>query len=804
MTKKMLIDATHAEETRVAVVLDDNRLDDFDFENTVRKTLKGNIYLVKVTRVEPSLQAAFVDYGGNRHGFLPFPEIHPDYYRIPIADRQALIAEQQPDDVVESEDDDDDDDTAKGKKRKSKKDDDDVEFVGGEEDVDDTPTFKRTNIKHRYKIQEVIKRNQIMLIQVNKEERGNKGAAVSSYISLPGRYCVLMPNSPRAGGVSRKVSNTQDRSRLKKILAELNVPEGMSVIVRTAGISRTKAEIKRDFEYLMRLWDKIRDLTLKSTAPELVHEEGDLIKRAIRDLYRRDIDEIVVEGEKGYKRARDFMKMLMPSHVRRISQYKNENGVPLFFKHHVEKQIDEIYSIEVRLKSGGYIVINPTEALISVDVNSGKATKGRHIEETAVRTNVEAAEELARQLRLRDLGGLVVIDFIDMEDYKNNRIVERHLKDAMQRDRARIQFGRISAFGLLELSRQRMRPSLVETNFELCKYCHGVGVVRTVETSAAVALRAIEEEGLHGRADEIKVFLTPDVALYIFNNKRDMLSEIEKRYEMRITLEADAALIKPEYRVDLIKERSKAVPLIDMSTPVFKKTETSPVHSGNGDSDDDDGNRKGRRRRSRRGGSRRNRRGNVGDQANAAKDGDNKTNDQSADKSSDVKKDAADPDTETKADQKADKKETAAEAEKKSSRGKKTSRGGGRKNKADKGEASTGESPVAASIQIVPDSEQSNSGQPDSGKKEKMPEKSSAASEKEESPKKRGRKATATKTASKSKETASDVVKMEDRPKNKTKAPEEDNTAPSNDSKKSKTRSSKPAKKGWWQRLTDG
>ena len=591
--KKMLIDATHEEETRVAVVHDDNRLDDFDFENKVRKTLRGNIYLVKVTRVEPSLQAAFVDFGGNRHGFLPFPEIHPDYYRIPIADRKALIDEQSSDNVEEVDEDDEDVKSKKGEKDK------DVEFVGGDEDVEDTPTFKRSNIKHRYKIQEVIKRNQIMLIQVNKEERGNKGAAVSSYISLPGRYCVLMPNSPRAGGVSRKVGNGKDRNRLKKILSELKIPDGMSVIIRTAGTSRTKAEIKRDFDYLMRLWDKIRDLTMKSTAPELIHEEGDLIKRAIRDLYRRDINEVQVEGEEGYKRAREFMKMLMPSHAKNVKQYKAKDGVPLYFRYQVETQIDEIYSINVRLKSGGYIVINPTEALISIDVNSGKATKGRHIEETALRTNVEAAEEVARQLRLRDLGGLVVIDFIDMEENKNNRTVERHLKDAMQRDRARIQFGRISAFGLLELSRQRMRPSLVETNFEVCEHCHGIGVVRTVETSAAVALRAIEEEGLRGRANEIKVALNPKVALYIFNNKRDMLAEMEKKYNMLIQLDADESLIKPNYNIEITDDRSQHKPLMDMSEPKF----TSDAVSISSENDDDDNNRKGRRRR-RRGGPR--------------------------------------------------------------------------------------------------------------------------------------------------------------------------------------------------------
>ena len=618
MTKKMLIDATHKEETRVSIVLEDNRLDDFDFENTVRKTLKSNIYLVKVTRVEPSLQAAFVDFGGNRHGFLPFPEIHPDYYRIPVADRQALIAEQEAENQAAQEEEEKAEEESQKRVKKSTKtkskskaeeetvseDTADVEYVGGEEDVDERPNFKRTNIKHRYKIQEVIKRNQIMLIQVNKEERGNKGAAVSTYISLPGRYCVLMPNSPRAGGVSRKVSNPKDRQRLKKVLSDLNVPDGMSVIIRTAGTSRTKAEIKRDFEYLIRLWGKIRDLTLQSTAPQLVHEEGDLIMRAIRDLYRRDISEVIVEGEAGHKYAKDFMKTLMPSHAKRVKLYDDKDGVPLFYRYQVEKQIDEIYSVNVHLRSGGYLVINPTEALISVDVNSGKATKGRHIEETALRTNIEAAEEVARQLRLRDLGGLVVIDFIDMEDYKNNRIVERHLKEAMQRDRARIQIGRISAFGLMELSRQRMRPSLVETNFELCDHCHGVGLVRTVETSATLALRAIEEEGLRGRADRICVNLNTAVALYIFNNKREMLNQIEQKYGMYVELHASPDLVKPDYTIDIVIARAEAKPLIDLTGPKFAGPEIT-IDSQEGESGK--GRRRRRRSRGRRGGRNRNR-----------------------------------------------------------------------------------------------------------------------------------------------------------------------------------------------------
>ncbi|MDP2206252.1 MAG: Rne/Rng family ribonuclease [Alphaproteobacteria bacterium] len=685
MTKRMLIDATHPEETRVAVI-SGNRLEEYDYENILRKQLKSNIYLVKVTRVEPSLQAAFVDFGGNRHGFLPFPEIHPDYYRIPIADREALLAEERAlaaaqaakedeedaaelaelaqrgetidDDesesegdedgldvrplaeVIEDEDDDEDDeeeaytpihtgsiaadiaqesliddeddeddeneDDAEGSDAEDDSEDDSdeeeddeddedeegddadvaeagaeaeavaasgetaegspaatapqgrggrgrrkpgVETVGG--DVVETPVF-RSSIKRRYKIQEVIKRNQIMLIQISKEERGNKGAAVTSYISLPGRYCVLMPNSPRGGGVSRKVSNAKDRQRLKKILHELKVPEGMSVILRTAGVARSKAEIKRDLDYLLRLWDQIREHTLKSTAPALIYEEGNLIKRAIRDLYRRDIDEVHVAGEEGFKAAKDFMRTLMPSHADRVHEYKN-GDIPLFFRYQVESQIDEIHNPTVHLKSGGYIVINPTEALVSIDVNSGRATKGRHIEETAMKTNIEAAEEIARQLRLRDQGGLVVIDFIDMEDRRNNRLVERKLRDAMAGDRARIQLGRISAFGLLELSRQRLHPSLVETNFEICKHCSGVGVVRTVETTAVMILRAIEEEALRGRATELRVSVPTEVALYVFNHKREMISSLETRYNMRVFIHADDRLLKPAFTIEAVR-----------------------------------------------------------------------------------------------------------------------------------------------------------------------------------------------------------------------------------------------------------
>jgi len=681
----MLIDATHPEETRVAVI-SGNKLEEYDFETIARKQLKSNIYLVKVTRVEPSLQAAFVDFGGNRHGFLPFPEIHPDYYRIPIADRKALLNEERTlaaaqaaredeedaaelaaaNESIENEEITEDKENTESEKLQEKdsssvevpasttteenkncvskntnsiakenvqeviidtpcesvkKDNEedrslpetdgdisqapvvatgddlpekaeedknpDVEIIGG--DVIDAPLY-RSSIKRRYKIQEVIKRNQIMLIQISKEERGNKGAAVTTYISLPGRYCVLMPNSPRGGGVSRKVSNVKDRQRLKKILHELNVPEGMSVILRTAGVSRSAPEIKRDLDYLLRLWDQIREFTLKSSAPALIYEEGNLIKRAIRDLYKRDINEVHISGEKAWKSANEFMRMLMPSHVDRIHLY-NDEIMPLFSRYQVENQIDAIHNPSVHLKSGGYIVIDPTEALVSIDVNSGRATKGRHIEETALKTNLEAADEIARQLRLRDQGGLIVIDFIDMEDNRNNRIVERKMRDTMQHDRARIQLGRISAFGLMEISRQRLHPSLVETNFEVCKHCAGSGLIRTVETTGVIVLRAIEEEGLRLRALEIKVSIPSEVALYIFNHKREMLATIEKRHNLRVFLNANDELIKPNYIIEILRstgavrddrpvQRKMPVQTVDISDlPEIDENEVNNVNN---------------------------------------------------------------------------------------------------------------------------------------------------------------------------------------------------------------------------------
>ena len=461
----------------------------------------------------------------------------------------------------------------------------------------------------KYKIQEVVKRGQIMLVQANKEERGNKGAAVGTYLSLPGRYCVLMPNSPRAGGVSRKIANHKDRARMRDIVKSLDVPKGMSVIVRTAGVTRTKAEIKRDLDYLMRLWNTIRELTMESTAPSSVYEEADLIKRSVRDLYTRDIEEILVSGESGYKVAKDFMKMLMPSHVKKVKQYDDE-ALPLFHRYQIESQIDEIGQVEVRLKSGGYLVINPTEALVSVDVNSGKATKGRHIEETALKTNLEAADEVARQLKLRDLGGLVVIDFIDMEDRRNNGKVERRMKDALSHDRARVQVGRISSFGLMELSRQRLSPSLTEAQYEKCKTCSGAGVVRTADAMSIMVLRAIEEEGIRARAAEVIVEVNNEVALYILNYKRRKLAEIEERYGISVLMRINDDIPASEYR-------------IEVSKPVAGDSDAEEV-----DEASDDDKEQHNRRRGRRGGRGR---GGRGRQQKAEAEGDVASEDVSSD-----------------------------------------------------------------------------------------------------------------------------------------------------------------------------
>ena len=778
MTKKMLIDATHAEETRVAVV-DGTRLVDYDYESKVRKQLKGSIFLAKITRVEPSLQAAFVNFGGNRHAFLPFSEIHPDYFRIPIADREALLAEQDSEmqarqaeeeaaehaavegntvkspEEIEAEEDEEEDEVEEigGEDVVAPEDEEEEELkaaeVGGEtqeevaaqpmsmyqnsadviqdeavmdqvshDDLQDNgqevapadfglmPAHEtiegeaiaegqsapqteevgqtgpengreggrrrynggrsrggrgrrpggggrdrqdrnerggdrgdrssqrvetvggdgvegdhafRPTMRRNYKIQEVIKRGQILLIQVSKEERGNKGAAVTTYLSLPGRYCVLMPNSTRAGGVSRKIANFEERHRMRDILADLHVPEGMSVIMRTAGMSRTQPEIKRDLDYLTKLWDNIRELTLQSTAPALIHEEGQLIRRSIRDIYGRDVDEVQVAGQEGFEQARDFMKMMIPTQVDNVIHYADEQ-TPLFNKFQVEAQITAMSEPVVTLRSGGYLVINPTEALVSVDVNSGRATRERHIEETALKTNLEAAEEVARQLRLRDLGGLVVIDFIDMEDRRHNRKVEEKLKQALSSDRARIQIGRISSFGLLELSRQRLNPSLTEAQFEKCKHCAGTGVVRTVDAATITALRALEEEGIKGKATEVTLHVSNDVAIYILNNKRAMLADIERRYGFHVVIQVDANLPDAGFTVEATKTGGMAV----TPRPVTAVTEYGAGDDGADEEDigaepsdsqssreraPRDGNREGGREGSSRGGRRRGRRG---------------------------------------------------------------------------------------------------------------------------------------------------------------------------------------------------
>ncbi|HJV43040.1 ribonuclease E/G, partial [Caulobacter sp.] len=515
MSKKMLIDAAHAEETRV-VVVDGTRVEEFDFESQTRKQLRGNIYLAKVTRVEPSLQAAFVEYGGNRHGFLAFNEIHPDYYQIPVADREALMRDDSGDD---------DDDTPVSRRASGGDDEDDVN--GGdhavddeEDDVEEELARRKRRLMRKYKIQEVIRRRQIMLVQVVKEERGNKGAALTTYLSLAGRYGVLMPNTARGGGISRKITAVTDRKRLKSVVQSLDVPQGMGLIVRTAGAKRTKAEVKRDYEYLLRLWENIRENTLHSIAPALIYEEEDLVKRAIRDMYDKDLDGIWVEGDAGYKEARDFMRMLMPSQAKKVFNYRDPT--PLFVKHKIEDHLAQIYSPVVPLRSGGYLVINQTEALVAIDVNSGKATRERNIEATALKTNIEAAEEAARQLRLRDLAGLIVIDFIDMDEAKNNRTVEKVLKDALKDDRARIQMGKISGFGLMEISRQRRRTGVLEGTTHVCEHCEGTGRVRSVESSALAALRAVEAEALKG-SGAVTLKVSRAVGLYILNEKRAYL-----------------------------------------------------------------------------------------------------------------------------------------------------------------------------------------------------------------------------------------------------------------------------------------
>ncbi|MGV6811062.1 MAG: Rne/Rng family ribonuclease [Brevirhabdus sp.] len=728
MAKKMLIDATHAEETRV-VVVDGNKVEEFDFESLNKRQLAGNIYLAKVTRVEPSLQAAFVDYGGNRHGFLAFSEIHPDYYQIPVADREALLEEERAYAAAMAEEDEKPTKRRRSRRSRSKsaktevKDavvteevaetgatdsadaqdtatetdgnttaapqtdaeggaelqtaeasvseasqeeaaeatsqadaasetdasgeeaddeskaaipgmdvveidgdsaepidgfgeddgaqadaterDDSIESVA-DEDVTDEIRPRRKPRARKYKIQEVIKVRQIMLVQVVKEERGNKGAALTTYLSLAGRYCVLMPNTARGGGISRKITNATDRKKLKEIAGEIEVPVGAGLIIRTAGAKRTKTEIKRDYEYLKRLWEQIRELTLKSIAPAPIYEEGNLIKRSIRDLYNREIDEIFVEGEAGYRVAKDFMKMLMPSHAKNVKHYTDP--MPLYARYQVESYLAAMFNPTVQLKSGGYIVIGITEALVAIDVNSGRATKEGSIEDTALKTNLEAAEEVARQLRLRDLAGLIVIDFIDMEERKNNTAVEKRFKDRLKTDRARIQVGRISGFGLMEMSRQRLRPGMLEATTQPCPSCHGTGLIRSDDSLALSILRQLEEEGVRGRSKEVLVKAPVGIVNFLMNQKREHVAMIEARYGISIRIEADPFLISPDFTVERFKTATRSVPApsapvisIDMtSMPDLEEEEVEERNEDAAEAIEDEEKPKKRRRRRRR------------------------------------------------------------------------------------------------------------------------------------------------------------------------------------------------------------
>ncbi len=711
MGNKMLIDASQPEETRV-VVARGSKLEEFDFESASRKPLKGNIYLAKVTRVEPSLQAAFVEYGGNRHGFLAFAEIHPDYYQIPIADRMALLAEQE---AEEAEDDEDDEHVGnEGEPRAPEAEQPDasesdghdhdhddhgqeqeahshegaaeveaasevmplaaeaqpsiaseivaeaaaedlhedhpapeaapagdvvevehdaeaqkVETIGEEDAMEEVPKRRERRNRPRrkqYKIQEVIKRRQILLVQVIKEERGNKGAALTTYLSLAGRYCVLMPNTARGGGISRKITDANDRRRLKEVAKDVEVPKGMGVIVRTAGAQRTRPEIKRDFDYLMRLWESVRELTLRSQAPSLVYEEGNLIKRSIRDLYTKDVDEVIVDGDEAYKEAKDFMRMLMPSHAKNVKLYKEPK--PLLQKFGVEGHLDALFSPTVNLPSGGYLVINQTEALVSIDINSGKATREHNIEDTATKTNLEACDEIARQLRLRDLAGLVVIDFIDMEENRNNRAVERRMKEALKNDRARIQVGRISHFGLLEMSRQRLRPGLIEGTFKPCPHCEGRGIVRSVPSCGLGVLRQIEEFLQKGRAENLTVKCAREVAFYLLNEKRDSLLAIEQQYGISIFLvpgnddvKGTQATIERAPDRERIQRRVSAAP-VQMETGFTEEPEVeeeaveaadeSASEEGEEQTEARNGEGNGERREGREGRGRRRRRGRRG------------------------------------------------------------------------------------------------------------------------------------------------------------------------------------------------
>ena len=698
MATRMLIDARHSEETRVAV-LKGNRIEEFDFESADHRQIKGNIYLAKVTRVEPSLQAAFVDFGGNRHGFLAFNEIHPDYYQIPKEDREALLAaeaevaeeeerlrdeeeergelpgdeydadeessgalaEDLAEDGLEEVDTSDKDSVSTIEEGQLDSDDDSDDDETEDEDTSDgnngqrrgrgrrqgkgrgnrsrakevdEARAKRMAIRRRYKIQDVIQRRQVLLVQVVKEERGNKGAALTTYLSLAGRYTVLMPNSSHGGGISRKINSASDRKRLKQVVNDLSLPKSMGLIVRTAGLSRTKTEIKRDFDYLARLWDEIREKTLASAAPALIHSDSDLIKRAIRDIYNREIEEVVVEGAEGHKSAKAFMKMLMPSHARRVKAYSDP--VPLFQRYGAEDQLRAMYDPVVQLKSGGYLVINPTEALVSIDINSGRSTKEHGIEQTALHTNLEAAKEIARQLRLRDMAGLVVIDFIDMEYNSNIRKVERCMKDALKNDRARIQVGRISGFGLMEMSRQRLRTGVLEASTRECPHCDGTGLVRTASSSGLAALRLIEDEAAKGKGSTITLYASTEAAVYLLNTKRADLTEIEERYHVHVAVQPEGEDEGAKMRVASSgpkpTEAPRFEPIVDDEEDEdededdFADDDNDEQEARDRDDGDDDGGQRKKRRRRRRGGRGRNKRQEDGDSGESS-DGDDSDDD---------------------------------------------------------------------------------------------------------------------------------------------------------------------------------
>ncbi len=715
MTTRMLIDARHREETRVAVTKG-NRIEEFDFESAEHKQLKGNIYLAKVTRVEPSLQAAFVEYGGNRHGFLAFSEIHPDYYQIPKEDREALLreeaehaaeaamrAEEDLDELegdvaeVEGHDDDENGDAPAPVTVGEDSDDDMDAETGdgdGESDTDngdaeeskddrggrrgrgrarggrkgrgrgrngDDDGESRMSLRRRYKIQDVIRRRQVMLVQVVKEERGNKGAALTTYLSLAGRYCVLMPNTMHGGGISRKISNGADRRKLKAMIDDLNLPPTMGCIVRTAGMSRTKTEIKRDFDYLARLWDEIREKTLASSAPALVHSDSDLVKRAIRDIYHKDIEEVLVEGDEGYKAAKQFMKLLMPSHARRVKQYADP--VSLYQRYGVEDQLAGMLNPVVQLKSGGYLVINPTEALVSIDINSGRSTREHNIEQTALNTNLEAAHEIARQLRLRDMAGLIVIDFIDMDHGSNVRKVERAMKEALKNDRARIQIGRISGFGLMEMSRQRLRTGVLEASTRPCPHCEGTGLVRTASSAGLSALRLIEEEAARGKGSRITLRASQEATFYLLNEKRRELREIEELYGVSVEIlpdgETEGARMVVEVGGPPPTQQRSFAPIVEIEEEEdesFDDETAEEDEEERADRPHDEGDGDGRKRRRRRRRGRRGRRddenGESGENGNAGDaDTDAEADTETAAESADVEPAEAEAPAEAPADE---------------------------------------------------------------------------------------------------------------------------------------------------------